>query len=168
MENKANLDKLLEESIRLELLVSDLYLYYHVIFEDHKDFWWAMTHEEKNHASILKSCRLFLDLNKLPERAVYENIEAIRNMRASVGDFLKKCRTNEVSMKDAYAFALALEQEASEFHFQEMLTSLSTDKIINIFQRLGKDDVDHAGRIERLMVESGFPTSSSMQESRYA
>ncbi|MEE8377166.1 MAG: hypothetical protein V3R45_02225 [Candidatus Aminicenantaceae bacterium] len=52
--------ELLETSIELELLVSDLYSLYNEIFPEDSDFWWDLSFEEKNHASLLESMRTCL------------------------------------------------------------------------------------------------------------
>ena len=47
--------KILDESIKLELNIADLYLVFHEKIPEDSKFWWQLLLEEKNHATLLKT-----------------------------------------------------------------------------------------------------------------
>lgn len=155
MDSSSSLNALLDECIRLELLVSELYHYYSRIFEENRDFWWRLTIEEKNHASILKSGRLFLTMNKLPKEAVCGNMQLIKETCQKVECRLEGCKTGPLAREDAYGFAMQIESSAAELHFQDMLVNQTNSRVIKIFQGLGGDDKDHAQRIADMLGGNG-------------
>ena len=75
--NREHIRELLQVSIHLELQVSELYLLYHETFQQDKDFWWKMALEEKNHAALLKSGRLYLEMGMFPAELIHGKIEVL-------------------------------------------------------------------------------------------
>lgn len=146
------LEQLLEESIALELNVSDLYHLYCELYPEDRGFWWKLTMEEKNHAAVLKSARLFLQVGKLPPETIHPNLEIVKRMNEELSARTKTFKLSPPDAEVAYKFAIALEESANEYHFQQLMSKVSDNKVINIFKDLSHDDRDHARRI-RLALE---------------
>lgn len=156
MNNRDELSELLERSIDLELSVSSLYGVYSRLFDDDRDFWWNLSLEEKNHAALLKSARIYLSINRLPDEALLNDIEAIRSSIELVDGTINKYKSAPPSMDDAYVFAKRLEDMASELHLQKIVSVNSDDRILKIFHELGKGDANHALRIKSLLLDKGM------------
>ncbi len=145
--------ELLETSIELELLVSDLYSLYNEIFPEDSDFWWDLSFEEKNHASLLESMRTCLEKGILPEDAIFKNIKTMNDVKSQIRTLISKYKKLTPSYEDAYYEAVKLESSASELHHHLMMTRESDCDIIKIFQSLDDADEDHAKRISDLITQ---------------
>jgi len=70
-----DLRRLIDEAIKLELNMAELYLSFHNRFSEDAGFWWKLTIEEKNHASLLKSGKqYFLDAGMFSSELVGESL----------------------------------------------------------------------------------------------
>lgn len=141
------LSALLELSIDLELAVSDLYLLYSEHYHDDRDFWWRLALEEKNHAAVLKSGRLFLQVDKLPQGSVSDNYAQLENVLGVLRERIERFKTSAPSMSDAYHYAHALECSAAEAHYQSFMGREPRNSTERAFQTLGREDRNHAQRI---------------------
>jgi hypothetical protein len=148
-----NLKELLETSIELELLISDMYSLYGDLFSDDAEFWWKLSLEEKNHASLLESGRLYLDRGVLPADAVFEDLGTLIETKERIQNLITQYKKNSPAFEDAYYEAVKIESSAAEFHFQVLLASHSDSKVIQIFQELGGADRDHAQRVSDLLTQ---------------
>lgn len=145
--------ELLETSIELELLVSDLYSFYEEIFPEDSDFWWELASEEKNHASLLGSMRTCLEKGILPKEAIFDKLETLKEVNSQIQNLISKYKKTTPSYEEAYYEAVKLESSASELHHNQMMTRESDSNIIKIFQSLDNADVDHAKRISDLITQ---------------
>jgi len=149
---KDKLNKLLEASIKLEMLMSKLYFLYSKLFPEDSEFWWKLANEEINHASLLKSGRIYLEKNLLPGEIVNEDITVLRSTNKKIQTLIEKYSQTTPTFEDAYYEAVKLESSAGEFHFQVLMTEESDSKIVKIFQELNADDKDHNRRISDLLT----------------
>ena len=141
----------------LELLVSDLYLRYSETYPEDRDFWWWMALEEKNHAALLKSGRIYLERGILPEEIIHSSISVLREANIYISALVERAgATTPLPMEEAYREALRIESSAAEIHYQKLMETDSDNKVIAIFKLLGGDDKDHAKRIEVLMALRGI------------
>lgn len=143
--------KLMEEAIGLELNVSDLYLLFYELFPEDMDFWWKISNEEKNHAALLKSSILYLKIDMFPYDLLYKNLKDLQKTNISIKEKINLYRTIKPAKDEAYSFAYHIENSASEFHVQSVLSRSSDNKVLKILKTLNKDDNDHADRILQLM-----------------
>ena len=152
-----NLLKLLDESIMLELNMSELYVLFSGIFPEDRNFWWRLSLEEKNHAALLKSGKeYFVPNDKFPSELLDFNIENIMTVNAQIRKYIEMYAAVKPERSEAFSLAYAFENSASELHFQEGITGENVSSNLAIFQALNKDDKDHAERIEFYMKEKGI------------
>jgi len=147
-----NLDELLDISIELEMLMSELYFLYEKLFPEDRQFWWKMANEEVNHASLLESGRIYLDKGLLPEEILFEDIDKLEMTRKRIQDLISAYKRTPPSYQEAYYEAVKLESSATELHFQLLMTGQSDSKIVKIFQELNGNDQDHSRRISELLT----------------
>ena len=146
------LNELLEASIELEEGMSELYFLYTSLFPEDKEFWWKIANEEVNHASLLKSGRIYLEKGILPDEMLYEDITVLKSAIKWIQILIKKYTLSAPSFEDAYFEAVKLESSAGEFHFQVLMTEKTDSKVVKIFQSLAGDDKDHNRRILDLLT----------------
>ncbi len=145
--------ELLETSIELEIIMSDLYSLFNDIFPEDSDFWWDLSFEEKNHASLLESMRTCLTKGLLPEEAIFRNIETMKEVKSHIRTLISKYKKSTPSYEDAYYEAVKLESSASELHHHLMMTKDSDSDIIKIFQSLNDADENHAKKISDFITQ---------------
>lgn len=150
-QKRQNLGRLIDESVALELLASDLYRLYAELFPYDAPFWRKLSLEEKNHASLIKSARMYLDLDILPEDVLFDKTASILEAAGEIRKFMEGSRGNSPSLEEACRFALRIEESAVELHYQKLMEKESESIVVNIFQKLGGDDKDHAERIRGYM-----------------
>lgn len=152
------LTELIEQSMQLELLASDLYSVFYKNFPQDKEFWWRLVLEEKNHAALfrsgLDSGEIFL---KFPENLVLQELDTIMNANTSLQKMIDDFNLMPPTRKEAFNIALKLENSAVEIHFQQFMEEGAETAIDKIFQELNKADKDHAARIREYMEEHQIP-----------
>jgi len=146
------LKELLEASIELEQCMSELYFLYTKLFPEDSEFWWKLANEEVNHASLLKSGRIYLEKGILPKEMLHEDITVLKTTIKWIQMLIKKYTQTAPSFEDAYFEAIKLESSAGEFHFQVLMTEETDSKIVKIFQDLAGDDKDHNRRVLDLLT----------------
>ena len=149
--------RILDESVSLELLVSDLYLLFSTTYPEDREFWWRMALEEKNHASLLRSTENFMRVGVFPEEALMTSLEALQSANAQISELIRRMREAPLPKAEAYRAALQIELSAAELHYQQLMEEDSGDRVMEIIRKLGSDDKDHAERIASLMSSSGIP-----------
>ena len=151
------LSRLADESITLELLVSELYLLFHTTFPEDAPFWWRMVEEERNHAALIRSAReYFAPLDRFPEKLVMQNISLIGETNKKLRILLETCSKKPPTRNEALITALELETSAGELHFQHFIDEKNLSAVEKIFQQLNGHDSEHADRIRAYMELNGL------------
>ena len=146
------LSQLFDESIQLELNVAKLYETFYHAFPEDAHFWWKLVLEEKNHASLLQSGKdRFEPLGKFPIEMLSSSIQELKSVNSEIQDIIKKYQDTIPSREDAFNIAFKLEQSAGELHFQQFMEKESESELDKIFQRLNRDDKDHAIKVRMHM-----------------
>ncbi len=152
-----HLNELIEESIRLELNVADLYLFFQAAFPEDADFWWALALEEKNHAALVRSLKEhFLPVGKVPEDLLASSLETVKETNRMIRGLLEKYRNTPPGLEEAFQVACRLEEGAAEIHFQEFMDREGSSELDKIFQRLNADDKDHGKKLRSYMKARGL------------
>ena len=153
-----DLRQLIDEAIKLELNVADIYTSFHNRFPEDADFWKKIAIEEKNHAALLENGkRHFLDAGMFPSELVCNSLAALINTNTELKTILRHEKGDDPpSRTAALNLALKLEELAGEIHFQHaMQQAVNPSEAITIFQSLNEDDKDHADRIRKYMHQNG-------------
>ena len=144
--------ELLEEAIKLELNVADLYLFYSINFKEDREFWLQMAQEEKEHASVLRISKELVQFGPYLNDLISDNLDELKVVNKNIINTIENFKKTLPSRKDAYKYAIELENSAYELHYQELMTTKSDSKVIEALKRLNADDKDHAERIGKLLV----------------
>lgn len=157
VEPDADLIRLINEAISLELNVARLYALFQDLYPEDAEFWQILSQEEENHALLLKIGRKhyapndIFPLEILPG-SVAPLIEQNREIERLIDDFEVLPPLRE----DAFRLAVALEEAAGEVHFQRGMAGEARTEALKVFQTLNNNDRDHADRIKRYMEEQGI------------
>ena len=152
-----SLPQLLEESIKLELNVSELYEILSSAFLEDADFWKKLSLEEENHAVLIKLVRVeLLSSDEFPSEILSSSLENLIEANNRLISLLKEYKDNPPSREKAFNVALSIEESAGEIHFQNATKMTSDLEYIKTFQRLNKDDKDHSERVRKYMSDKGI------------
>ena len=146
------LERIIDESIKLESNVSELYGLFYRIFEEDKDFWWELQMEEINHSTLLKAAKgVFFGSHKFPKEVVSEALQPLldanNDLRRMIDDFPK----NPPSRETACNVAIKVENLEGEICFQKAMELPEGSETLNIIQKVNKEDKDHEKRIRAYM-----------------
>ena len=147
----------IDESINLELNVSDLYLIFQELFPDDAKFWRDLVWEEKNHAAIFESAKNVLkQLKMFPHNLLHHNLQDLKDTNSTLLSLIKSFKNTPPSREEAFNIALKVEISAGELHFQDFMDEETNSEIVQFFQKLNKNDKDHAMRIRSYMDNHGI------------
>jgi len=143
------LEDLINESIRLEKNVGQLYKFFHLNFPEDQDFWWQIYMEEQNHASLIAGMKHTVLIKKdIPEELFDFAIDDLRATNLLISKLIENYKSQKPERAETFKTAWKLENTAGEMHIQNIAESQSDFEMIKIFQKLNADDKDHALRIK--------------------
>ncbi len=156
-----NATSLFEESINLELNVSDLYFIFYTLFSEDSEFWWDLVLEEKAHAAIFRSGKEVLSqLEMFPHNLLHHNLQGLKDANSALLSLIKTYKHTPPSREEAFNIALKIETSAAELHLQDVLHDKADSEIVNFFKKLNKGDKDHAIRIQSYMEKHDISIKS--------
>jgi hypothetical protein len=159
------LTQLINESIKLEGNVADLYMIFYEAFPEDCAFWYQLHMEEKNHASIIQSAReTWLSGRELPVELLPPSLDDLLKLNGKLGSLLEEYKNNPPSREIAFNVALELEESAGEAHFQDSMDQPPTSPLMELFQMLTGDDKKHASRIRTYMRDKGIKMHSKPEK----
>lgn len=141
----------LDQAIRIEINMSELYRDYAKLFPDDEKFWRQLAKEESEHAALLGLAKELAD--KFPPEILQGTLDTLLEMNGKIRDTIEEYRQNRPSRKEAYSYAVELEQSAYEVHYQRMMDSDAESEAMKRFQSLNVYDKDHAKRILLLLEQ---------------
>jgi hypothetical protein len=146
--DKIILEKLIEESIRLELNVATLYRVFSEHLEEDVDFWWDLHLEERSHATLLRAAKdSFIKRGLFPEKMIARSLTDLANANKRITAEIERCRNTTFSRTEACKLAITLENEVGESHYEFFMGKEADSSIESVFQQLNREDKDHEGRI---------------------
>ncbi|BDU49720.1 hypothetical protein [Haliovirga abyssi] len=147
--------QLLRLAEELEWQMSDLYMLYYKLYDEDKAFWWEIANEELKHQSLLEAGEEFVKIGKFPEELLEIEKDTLEEVVGVLGKKIEEYKKKAPSKKEAYEYALKMEDSAFEKHYQYvMVVEKSDSKILDIFKRLNAADKDHYERIKKLIEGS--------------
>ncbi len=143
------LEQLIDELIRIELNMAELYAKFSEDPGNDTVFWKKLHEEEIRHAAILKAGRDVL--YEFPKELLPKTLEELTKVNNRVISCIKEQEKRPFSREVAFRTALSLEESAGEAHFQRVMEGFSGAEILGIFRELNDGDKDHAQRIRNRM-----------------
>ena len=148
---------LFNEAIRVERNIASFYTLFATHFKDDQLFWQMLSEEEEHHAKILESgLGLLLEQSLFPNAILDLDIKELKAINDKLEAKIAECKERVPGKKEAYTYALELEQASLEFFFQQTTSDKSDEKATKIFDNLVGFDKDHAQRIQDLIDTTKF------------
>ena len=148
---------IVDEAIRLELNLAKLYLNFHLKFPGDANFWWTLTLEEENHASLLRSARdHFIPKDVFPRDMLSSDIQPLIDTNERLERLIGEHRDAPPSRKNAFNVAIRFEQSAGESHYQYAMSLPRQSKVLAVFQELNNNDKNHIERLSAYMDTHGI------------
>jgi len=132
--------------IELEQNASRLYLTFCNLIQEDYEFWWKLANEEMNHAALLKTGLEFAKLGELPNIST-NDINDVKELNKQFDDIIEEFKKNP-NRHRSFEIALEIESSAGESHYQEFMDTKSDNLIVQILQKLNKEDDNHYNRIK--------------------
>lgn len=144
-----NLEKIFNESIKIEIKSYELYtLFADSINEDAK-FWKQLAKEERNHARLLSVVKDFIPIgDSFPSDIVAEDIDLLKIRNKEIIEETKAFNKNP-NRKNAFELAIKNEHSLGEIHYQKFMNKVSDNKLVNLFKILNEDEKNHLVRIKQ-------------------
>ena len=144
---------IIDESIQLEINMSNLYSLFHDFFPENNEFWRDLYLEERNHAKLLRKIKdSFLDeKEEYPEELFSKSLDSLKSSNALVGEFIKKYTKKPPSPTEACEVAIHFESMAGEIHFDRFFNRSSSTDFEKVFFKLNGSDKDHKLRIKEYL-----------------
>ncbi len=158
----ADFEKIIQESIKIELQVADLYLFFYGNFPEDAGFWWQIAIEEKNHAALIKSLELISEhVNDLPEEIFSSSLEDLIATNKMLTSVIEDCKVAPPDRNTAFNTALTIEESAGELHYQGFMGDGKDSHLhINkVFRQLNREDKDHSLRLRAYMAANSITIS---------
>ena len=151
------LEKIIDESIKLEVNISNLYTLFRKAFPDDAVFWADLALEEQHHASLIKDGRYTLISDgEFPLGLLAPKLQMLEDVNGTLSNLLEEYSKTTPTRETAFNIAFKLERSAGEVHFQRAMEKAPTSTIMKMFQLLNVNDRDHAKRIQTYMSENGI------------
>jgi rubrerythrin len=148
---KILLEIAINNSIKLELLIHDLYLLFHKMIPEDSTFWEELALEERNHSILLKKSIPFLDLgDEFPSEIVTKDLDQLINSINFTNSAISKFKENP-SRDSSFKMALEIEGLIGEIYYQNFFVKLPESDLSKLFYTLNGYEKDHYSRIENYM-----------------
>ncbi|MCF8067286.1 MAG: hypothetical protein K9L30_01750 [Desulfobacterales bacterium] len=149
--------RLIDESIQLEMNLSDLYFFFKKTFSEDKVIWDKLADEEKKHAAFIESARAFSkDESQFPSQLVSAAIQSVMDTNDALTELMGKYEKEPPSRISAFRLALKMEHSVGEIHFQNAMKHDKGSDIIKMLKELYELDQNHIKRITEYMAAQGI------------
>ena len=152
-----DITKILDESIRQELLVSDFYGLFETLSREGSDFWYKLSQEELNHSAILQAERdEFYSAGLLPGEFVLADSQALQDQNILLSDFLSRLNNSPPSIEQAFSIGFCLEGAIIETVYRSCLDTFPATRALRIFQFMVGEERAHIERILQCASDLGI------------
>jgi hypothetical protein len=142
--------------IAIEAMTAEIYHLLSARFPEAKVFWHGLALSEENHTKILVVGAGYLNTRELPEYIVPDSQELIDGTFRIVRAAKSTIENEQLSLKDALALAVKIENSTAERYFQEVMLGETDSPVIAKLQKLRTDELTHIKQIEAFMRTAGF------------
>ena len=154
--------EILDEFIRQELLVLDIYSLFEKTFREDSEFWYKLSQEELSHSITLEAERdSFSEEGLLPVELVQVDLEALQKQNSLLSGFYEELKNSAPSREQAFSIAYALEQTMLETIYASCLDKHPETRALKIFQSISSDEKEHIERILQYASKIGIEVDKS-------
>ena len=146
----------LEEGIKLELGIGELYKLFSSYYPEDETFWFRLYQDENKHATVLEALRPWVALGIEKKKFILPDLIELKNKNIAIKKIIQKAKEEKPSRETAFNLAYKIELTASEVHFQKKMSEDPDNKLLQAMQELCGADKDHQKRIRRMMNSLGI------------
>jgi methylthioribose-1-phosphate isomerase len=154
--NREIILKILEESIKLEKSIGNLYMLFHTYYTEDKTFWYRMATDEQKHATIIEGLRPWINLGARIDDFLLDDLQELKDKNSAIEAIIEKAEEEKPTRETAFNLAYRIEVTASEIHYQKIMTEQTDNKLLVAMQELCNADKDHQKRIRKMMDTIGI------------
>lgn len=143
------LRELIDESIALELNMHELYKLFSEAYKEDQDFWWRLSLEEGNHASLIEGIKKLILDGVIPRQMLPVDPAIIRAANRTIMNLREEFGKTAFPRERTLEEGLRMETQAAEQHLQVFLSKSTDSRIVKVFQQLHAADKNHAERIRQ-------------------
>lgn len=145
-------EELLMLSVELEMGMSNLYRVFAETFEEDEEFWRALSKEEINHASLLRTGEKYIH-DEYPSEMLCPDTDVLKGLRRKLEELCELTKQGHVDRKGAFEIGIEFEGGAGEMHYQFALTKMTSNDLLHLFRELNAQDIHHIKRIREYRDE---------------
>ena len=149
----------IDQAIRYERGLAELYNAYHRIYPEDSDLWWELSLSELSHASLLEAGRRLFD-DDLETEAIDAEMEELIRSNDELEALCERISTGSIPREEALRIALDLENSENE-KVLHRLFSVSGGEAGEVADKIRKEDLHHANRIRAHARELGLEIDAS-------
>lgn len=159
-EEGVDMTKTLSEKVKvciaIESTTAEIYHLLATKLPEARVLWRDLAASEENHATILITGAGYLKTGKLPEYVVPHSQELIDETFRLVRDAKSEVNGAHLSLQDALALALKIENSTAESYLQEVMLSDTDSPVIARLQKIRTDELTHIEKIKNFMKTKGL------------
>ncbi len=142
------------ETIRMELLFSHLYLLYERLFPENISEWKILTREEVSHSAVIRSGRDYcFEEGLFPLAALDPSLDCIQALNNRVVKTMDEYEKDPPPREIAFGLALELEQTSGEFYYGQAIQMKEETFALRLFRNLTQQEMGHVERIRKIIAE---------------
>ena len=147
--NVENQKNLIEESVKLELNISQLYDVYVSAFPEHADFWQQLSIEELAHARLIRSVKdEFIKAGGFPSGLITDCIDILVMSNTKIKVLIEQAKLHPPNEIEACDLSYKLERDVGESHYIQYMEKTPVPAVESIFEQIVKGDREHERRIK--------------------
>jgi hypothetical protein len=156
--NEPLLKKIIDESILLELNISELYKIFNQAFPEDAYFWWELSEEEEAHAVLIRdTVRINVETFEVLAEMFSPTLSKLKEANEIIDGLIRKYGEKPPSREKVLNLALEIEHTSGEIQYQKFMSKKSDDLIVQLYQKLNKSEENHAARVKKYMAEHNIP-----------
>lgn len=151
--NGNRLEKLIDESIRMELNAAKLYNLFAEALDEDVDFWKRLAAEEEHHAELLSVVREpFVKEGRFPNDLITDSIDLLTIGNATIDAMINQMKSKPPTRIEACREALTIEQDIGESYYSNFIDQATSNPADSVFRILKKGDQVHVERIQAHLI----------------
>ncbi len=150
---------IIEQAIRYERGLADLYNSYHHLYHEDSDFWWDLSLSELSHASLLESGRTLFN-SELEAEVIEAEFDELVRTNDELESLRKSVSSDPPSRKEALRQALELENSENEKILHRIFTVEIGGDAAKVANKIRQGDLHHARQIRAHAEKCGLDLGS--------
>ena len=142
---------IINKCIQLEKSAASIYKDLMKQFPEHKDFWQDLFNDEIEHTSFLRDVKSLHLKDELQKIALLPSLPTINMALDFADNITKKIESGPVSLDEALAMTLELEESMVETFTNKIIADLMSCEDENGYKKIVSDEIRHLNKIKKMI-----------------